>query len=224
MNERKTTVNSATNVIRLLLVDDHEMVRLGLRSMLDDTPDVQVVGDVGTAAGAVAEAIRLQPDVVLMDVRLPDRSGAEACLEIRSECPNTRVLFLTSFTDELAMLTAVAGGAQGYVVKEIGREALIRAIKTVVEGHSVLDPSVTKSFLAKLQAGPSESADPRMDMLSSQELRVLALVAEGKTNKEIATELNLSDKTIKNYLSHVFQKLNVARRSQAAALFAKRTQ
>lgn len=209
--------------VRLLLVDDHEMVRVGLRAMLEQSGEVVVVGEAGTAADAVAEAVRLNPDLVLMDVRLPDGSGAEACSDIRNVCPDIRVLFLTSFADDLAVMTTVSGGAQGYILKEISREALIRAIKTVADGHSILDPSVTKPILARMRAVAVEPTGPEKESLSSQERRVLALVAEGKTNKEIAAELNLSDKTVKNYLSHAFQKLHVARRSQAAALFTKRS-
>jgi two-component system response regulator DevR len=223
MKVHNMTVTPDMKRIRLLLVDDHEMVRVGLRTMLEESGEVSVIGEAGTAADAVTEAVRLNPDLVLMDVRLPDGSGAEACSDIRNVCPEIRVLFLTSFADDLAVMTTVAGGAQGYVLKEIGREALIRAIKTVADGHSILDPSVTKPIIARMRAAAVEPASPEKESLSSQERRVLALVAEGKTNKEIAAELNLSDKTVKNYLSHAFQKLHVARRSQAAALFTKRS-
>jgi len=223
MKVHNMTVTPDMKRIRLLLVDDHEMVRVGLRTMLEESGEVSVIGEAGTAADAVTEAVRLNPDLVLMDVRLPDGSGAEACSDIRNVCPEIRVLFLTSFADDLAVMTTVAGGAQGYVLKEIGREALIRAIKTVADGHSILDPSVTKPIIARMRAAAVEPTSPEKESLSSQERRVLALVAEGKTNKEIAAELNLSDKTVKNYLSHAFQKLHVARRSQAAALFTKRS-
>lgn len=209
--------------IRLLLVDDHEVVRIGLRTLFSRTGEIQVVGEAGTAEDAVAEAVRLKPDVILLDIRLSDSSGLAASREIRMACPHTRVLFLTSFADEEVMVAAVLGGADGYLLKEIGGEALIRAIKTVAAGQSILDPAVTQSFLARLQALSTSAAQDGDDALSPQEQKVLALVAEGKTNKEIAADLNLSDKTVKNYLSHIFQKLQISRRSQAAAYFAKRS-
>jgi DNA-binding NarL/FixJ family response regulator len=184
---------------------------------------VQVVGEAGSASAALAEALRLKPDVALMDIRLPDGSGVEACLEIRAACPGTRVLFLTSFADDEVMLAAVIGGADGYLFKEIGGEALIRAIKTVAGGQSILDPAVTQSLFARMKAHSTSAAHGAEEALSPQEQKVLALVAEGKTNKEVAAALNLSDKTVKNYLSHIFQKLQISRRSQAAAYFAKRS-
>jgi len=190
--------------------------------MLEKSGEVHVVGEAGTAAEAMEAVARFKPDLVLMDVRLPDGSGAEACREIRRARPDTRVLFLTSFADEEAILTVMTGGADGYLLKEIGRDALLRAIKTVAEGHSILDPTVTRPVVERMQALSRDMTAPELNALSVQERRVLALVAEGKTNKEIAGELGLSDKTVKNYLSHAFQKLHVARRSQAAAMFARK--
>jgi two-component system response regulator DevR len=205
--------------VTLLLVDDHEIVRLGLRTLFAQASGIEVVGEAATAEGAVAEAVRTKPDVVVMDVRLSDSSGVDACREILEQCPGTKVLFLTSYDDEEAMLTAVFAGAHGYLLKEIGGESLLRAVKSVAAGQSILDPTATRTLMDRMQSLSVSGADS----LSAQETRVLALVARGKTNKEIATALDLSDKTVKNYLSTIFQKLRVTRRSEAAAIFSKRS-
>jgi DNA-binding NarL/FixJ family response regulator len=174
-------------------------------------------------AAAVQNAPRLQPDVVLMDIRLPDGSGVDACREIRAACPGTRVIFLTSFTDEDTVLGAVFGGADGYLLKEAGTGGLLQAIHSVARGHSILDPSVTQQVLARMRSLAANTPAQPSAELSAQQQKVLELVAEGRTNKEIAVALNLSDKTVKNYVRHVFQKLRVTRRSQAAAHFARRS-
>jgi two-component system response regulator DevR len=209
----------------LLLVDDHEIVRLGLRALFSRTRSIQVVGEAGTAASAVEEAQRLRPAVVLMDLHLPDESGVAACREIRAACAGTRVLFLTSYSDHDAVLATIFAGAAGYLLKEIGGEALIQAIENVAAGQSILDPAVTHIVLEGMKA-ISDQDDSSLSLhkdkresLSPQERRVLALVASGKTNKEIATALELSEKTVKNYLSNIFQKLQVSRRAQAAAIY-----
>jgi two-component system, NarL family, response regulator DevR len=207
--------------IKLLLVDDHEVVRVGLRTLLRSATRLQVVGEAETAASAVAEAVRLKPDVVLMDLRLPDGSGIEACREIRTACPKARVLFLTSYSDDEAVRSAIFAGASGYLLKEIAGEALIRAIESVAEGQSILDPAVTHCVLEQIRSASHEAGSGMSEVLSPQERRVLALVAAGKTNKEIAAALDLSDKTVKNYLSNIFQKLQVSRRSQATAVFVQ---
>jgi two-component system response regulator DevR len=214
-----------TAPIRLLLVDDHEMVRVGLRTLLGKTKTIQVVGEAGTAVSAVQEAVRLKPDVVLMDLRLPDGSGVDACREIRAACAATKVLFLTSYSEDDAVLSSVVAGASGYLLKEIGAGALIRAIESVATGQSILDPAVTRSVLERMKSiadqddSVSDVHKDKRESLSPQERRVLALVAEGKTNKEIATALELSDKTVKNYLSNIFQKLHVSSRAHAATIF-----
>jgi two-component system response regulator DevR len=208
--------------IRLLLVDDHKVVRVGLQTLLSQTDRIQVIGEAGTMEDAVTEAARLKPDIVLMDVRLPDGSGIEACREIRTARPQTRVLFLTSFADDEAVLATMFAGADGYLLKEIDEERLIRAIETVAGGQSILDPALTQRMLLRMKS-LSEPTAASQEELSPQEQKVLALVAEGQTNKEIASSLSLSDKTVRNYLSNVFQKLQVSRRSQAAALYARRT-
>lgn len=210
-----------TMSIRLLLVDDHEVVRVGLRTLFSRTETIQVVGEAGTAAAAVMEAARLKPDVVLLDLRLPDGSGVEVCREIRAECPQTRVLFLTSYSDDDSVLSAVFAGANGYLLKEVDGAGLLKAIALVARGKSILDSAVTNRVLDRMKSMSdlAESDKDKEWALSTQEKRVLVLVAEGKTNKEIAATLGLSDKTVKNYLSNIFQKLQVSRRAQAAAIF-----
>jgi DNA-binding NarL/FixJ family response regulator len=197
---------------RLLLVDDHEVVRAGLRTFLCEVDGLEIVGEADSVASAIAEAARLSPHVVLMDLRLPDGSGVDACREIRSAAPGIRVLFLTSHSDEQAVLSTVLAGASGYLLKDIGHERLVRAVRDAAAGRPVLGSLSAQPVAQRLQTA---------EALSPQERRILALVVEGRTNKEIAAALGLSDKTVKNYLSNAFQKLQVTRRSQAAALFAR---
>jgi two-component system, NarL family, response regulator DevR len=209
--------------IRLMLVDDHEVVRLGLRALFGQTDTIEVVAEAGTVADAIKGAAKHRPDLVLMDLRLSDGTGLEACREILSASATTRVLFLTSHSDEDAVVSTILAGASGYLLKEIGAKALISAIEMVSDGQSILDPKVTKPVLQRMSllAGNVPAKKQGEDKLSPQERRILALVVQGKTNKEIAKALSLSDKTVKNYLSNAFQKLNVRRRSQAAALFER---
>jgi len=210
----------AARGIRLLLVDDHEVVRLGLRTLFAKTDTIDVIGEAGSVAEATAQANLLRPDVVLMDLRLPDGSGIDACRDILSRAPATRVLFLTSYSDEDAVRATVLAGAAGYLLKEIGHTALIEAIEAVASGQSILDPKVTQTVLDQITDGVKADGTDR-EALSPQERRVLSQVVEGKTNKQIARALGLSDKTVKNYLSNAFQKLQVTRRSHAAVLFSK---
>jgi two-component system, NarL family, response regulator DevR len=215
-------LTTKTQAIRVLLVDDHEVIRVGLRTVLGQTQGVSVIGEAGTMAEAVQQAQRLKPDVILMDVRLSDGSGIDACREILGALPGTRVIFLTSYADDDSVLAAVLAGAHGYVLKEIDSPALLEAIRSVAKGQSILDSHVTERALRWLRGLHDLPATSGTDQLSSQEERVVALVAEGKTNKEIAVALGLSDKTVKNYLANVFQKLRITRRAQAAAFFVKR--
>lgn len=220
--DKRSTPASKGRLIRLLLVDDHEVVRLGLRALFNRTGNIHVVGEADTMESAVAQAVRLKPDVILMDVRLPDGDGIEACREIRSECPDIRVLFLTSYSDEAAVVSTMFAGAAGFLLKEIGGEALTRAVETVAKGQSIFDPTVMQRMIAQMHPQSEGEKPSPDDALSARDERILALVAEGKTNKQIAVQLDLSDKTIKNLLSVIFQKLQISRRSQAAALFVKR--
>lgn len=205
----------------MLLVDDHELVRVGLQTVLSRQEQLRVVGEAATVEDAVSEACALKPDVVLMDVRLGGGSGVDACRAIRESCPGTRVLFLTSYRDEEAVLAAVIGGAHGYLLKEINTDALLRAIYSVAQGQSILDPVITQPLLARMRSQQEDVSESQQTALSSQQQRVLALVAEGKTNKEIGSSLELSDKTVKNYIRFIFQKLKVTRRAQAAAYFIR---
>ncbi|CAI4033976.1 DNA-binding transcriptional activator DevR/DosR [Nitrospira tepida] len=212
--------------IRLLLVDDHEVVRLGLKTLFEEAGGFQVVGEAGTQSAAIAEAGRLRPDVVLMDVKLPDGSGVEACRSIRAAQPSARVLFLTSYADDEAVLATILAGADGFFLKDVSGDDLVRALRKVAGGQSILDGAVTQRVLARVKTLSSLTAaaagEEKQQALSPQEQKVLALVAEGKTNKEIASALALSDKTVGNYLSNIFQKLQVTRRAQAAVYYTKR--
>jgi len=210
-----------TKPIRLLLVDDHQVLRIGLRTLFTEAGGFQVVGEAATMAGAVTEALKLRPQVVLMDVRLPDGNGIEACRTIRTARPDTRVLFLTSFADDDAVLATILAGADGFLLKEVSSEQLINAVKAVSSGQSILDPAVTQRVLAKVKSLSVPAPQEKREPLSPQEERVLALVAEGKTNKEIAVALNLSEKTVGHYLENIFQKLQVTRRAQAAVYFTQ---
>jgi two-component system response regulator DevR len=203
----------------LLVVDDHEVVRQGLVALLDRRTGFQVVAEAGTAAEALEQARRFEPDLVVMDVRLPDGSGIEACREIRSELPNTRVVMLTSYPDEDAVLAAIVAGASGYLLKQVRARDLVAALETVAAGGSLLDPAVTGKVLERMRRIATD--DDELAALTKQERKILALVAEGKTNKEIAGEVFLSDKTVKNYVSSILAKLNLERRAQAAAYVAR---
>lgn len=219
---------TAQKSIDILIVDDSELVRTGLKTLLDAHARIagtllRLVGEASSANAAVAEAARLKPDVVLMDIRLPDGSGLDACRKILLGEPETKILILTSVIDDNLVYDAMSSGAHGYLLKEINALGLCQAIVDVAAGKFILDPAVTTHVLNLVRHGSKESREQdKLAMLSAQELRVLALVAEGKTNKEIAEQMGLSDKTVKNYLSNVFEKLKISRRSQAAVLYTAR--
>jgi two-component system, NarL family, response regulator DevR len=207
---------------RLLVVDDHEVVRQGLVALLARRPNFQVVAEAGTAAESIDMARRFKPDLVIMDVRLPDGSGIEACREIRDEMPDTRVVMLTSYPDEEAVFSAIIAGASGYLLKQVRARDLVTALESVAAGESLLDPAVTEKVLERMRRIATSGATDELAQLTAQEQKILLLVAEGKTNKEIAAEVFLSDKTVKNYVSSILSKLNLQRRAQAAAFVAKR--
>ena len=215
------TEGSVSRPLRLLVVDDHEVVRQGLVALLDRRADFQVVAEAGTVAEAIESARRMQPDIVIMDVRLPDGSGVEACREIRAERPATRVVILTSYPDEDAVLSAIVAGASGYLLKQIRARDLVTALQTLGRGESLLDPAVTEKVLERVRRIATGAYTDEMAQLTQQEQKILARVAEGKTNKEIAADVFLSDKTVKNYVSSILSKLNLERRAQAAAFVAK---
>jgi len=206
--------------IRLVIVDDHEVVRIGLEAVLNLTAGMKVVGHAARMEEAKKLCLRLKPDLVLLDIRLPDGSGIDAAREILSACPDTRIMFLTSYADDHTVLEAILSGAQGYVLKDIASDALIRAIKAVAGGEPLMDPRLTKHTLHWLKNLSTTQRQTRRVLLSPQEQRLLPLVAQGLTNKEIADQLQLSEPTVKNYLANVYSKLQVGRRSQVAAFYA----
>ncbi|MBI2912489.1 MAG: response regulator transcription factor [Chloroflexi bacterium] len=207
--------------ITILIVDDHEVVRMGLRTLLERRPGFLVVGEAGTVAESIASARQSQPDVVVMDIRLPDGSGVEACREIRDERPQTKVIMLTSYADEEALYGSIMAGASGYLLKQTRGQSLAEAIDRVARGESLLDPAVTDKVLERMRQLARGESD-ELAALSPQERKILALIAEGKTNKEIAQAVFLSDKTVKNYVSSILSKLNLRRRAEAAAFIAER--
>lgn len=208
------------NRVRLVLVDDSQVVRMGLRSLISTEPRVEIVGEAGSVATAVETCARLKPEVVLLDIRLPDGTGFDACRQILAKLPDTRVLVLTSVADETLVDEAIRAGAHGYLLKEIDGRGLLHAVFDVAEGKSILDPAVTARVIQLVKGGTNASRDA-LAVLSPQERKVLALIAEGQTNKEVASGLGLAEKTVKNYLSNIFEKLHVSRRAQAAAMFVR---
>jgi len=204
-----------------MLVDDHEVVRSGVKGMIQANPDLVVVAEAGTVADAVREAARARPDVVVMDVRLADGSGIEATREIRAAREETKVLMLTSFADDQALFASIMAGASGYVLKQIRGGELVRAIRAVGQGQSLLDPAVTASVLDRLRRGKHFMRDEKLARLSGQEERILSLVADGLTSRAIGVRLHLAEKTVKNYVSTILSKLEVARRAEAAAYLAR---
>jgi DNA-binding NarL/FixJ family response regulator len=210
-----------TPPLRVLLVDDHEVVRAGLRALLEGAEGVAVAGEAATAAEAVTEAVRARPDVAIVDVRLPDASGIEVCRELRSACPGTRVIMLTAYADEDALFAAILAGAAGYLLKQTRGADLVEAVRTVHAGGSLLDPAVTGQVLRRLRHADRPAAEGSDPPLTDLEQRIVALMAEGKTNREIAETVFLSDKTVKHYVSSILHKLGVGRRSEAAAWWAR---
>lgn len=205
--------------IRVVICDDHEVVREGLRGLIGRQAGMTVVGEAGTVAEAVEAATRASPDVVIMDVRLPDGSGVEACRAIREARPEVKVIMLTSYADDEALFASILAGAAGYLLKQTRGQAVVDAIATVAAGRSLLDPDVTGKVLQRLRESRAE--DPALASLTDQERKVLAGLAEGKTNREIGESLFLSEKTVKNYVSRILDKLGLARRGEAAAYVAK---
>ena len=206
-------------MIRVMICDDHEVVREGLRGLISRQAGMSVVGEAGTVAEAVEMAARSKPDVVIMDVRLPDGSGVEACRSIREANPDVRVVMLTSYADDEALFASIIAGAAGYLLKQTRGQAVVDAVTAVAAGRSLLDPDVTGKILERLRETRAE--DPALASLTEQERNVLAGLAEGKTNREIGEALFLSEKTVKNYVSRILDKLGLSRRAEAAAYVAK---
>lgn len=200
--------------MRIMVVDDHEVVRLGLNNLLARQPGWEVVGEAGTVADAIRLADELEPDVIVMDIRLSDGSGIDACREIVKNHPTIKVIMLTSFAEDDLLFNAISAGATGYVLKQVGNDDLLRAIETVAQGGALLDPSVTGQVLAKLRDSTRSEAFAN---LTDQELKVLALITQGKTNKEIAANLYLGEGTVRNYVSNILDKLGLSNRAEATA-------
>jgi DNA-binding NarL/FixJ family response regulator len=206
-------------VIRVYLLDDHEVVRRGIRDLLEAEPDIEVVGEAGLAAEAIGRIPLLRPDVAILDGRLPDGSGIDVCREVRSVDPSIRALILTSYEDDEALFAAIMAGAAGYVLKQIRGNDLVDSVRRVAAGQSLLDPAVTQRVLERIRHPQQEPDELRR--LTDQERKILALIAEGMTNREIAGKLFLAEKTVKNYVSSLLAKLGLERRTQAAVLATK---
>ena len=202
---------------RILLVDDHEVVRLGLKALLDRHPDFEVVGEAGSAREALEQVSNLQPSVVVMDIRLPGTSGIEACEEIVQNFPDTKVIMLTSYAEDEMLFSAIRAGASGYILKQIGGEDLVRALDAVGRGEALLDPAVTQRVFQEVRKAVKDEEASAFSHLSQQEKHVLLLVSEGKTNREIAKALFLGEGTVRNYVSSILSKLGVNNRAEAAA-------
>jgi two-component system, NarL family, response regulator DevR len=202
---------------RIILVDDHELVRIGLKSLLERHPQFDVVGEAGSAREALEQVEALKPDVVVMDIRLPGTSGIDACEQIVNQFPETKVLMLTSYAEDEMLFSAIRAGASGYVLKQIGSEDLIKAIESVGRGEALLDPAVTQRVFQEVRRAVKEEEASAFSHLSQQEKHVLLLVSEGKTNREIAKNLFLGEGTVRNYVSSILSKLSVNNRAEAAA-------
>lgn len=202
--------------LRILLVDDHEIVRLGIKSLLERYPQFEVVGEAANAQEALEKTLYFQPDVVVMDVRLPGKNGIEATREILKHRPETKIIVLTSYAEDDILFDAIAAGAAGYVLKQIGSDDLVRALMTVGRGESLLDPAVTQKVFQQVRSHARQAEDEYFASLTEQELTILGFVTEGLTNKEIARRVFLSEKTVRNYVSSILSKLNVASRAEAA--------
>jgi len=209
-----------TDQISVYLLDDHEVVRQGIKSLLEQNDDLKVVGEAGLAAEALRQIPQLKPDVAVLDGRLPDGTGIEVCREVRSRHPKTAVLILTSYDDDEALFSAVMAGAAGYVLKQVRGNEIVESIRRVAAGESLLDPTVTQKVLERIREG-APTADP-LDKLTRQERRSLEYIGQGLTNKQIADEMYLAEKTIKNYVTQMLSKLGLQRRTQAAVLVTKR--
>jgi two-component system, NarL family, response regulator DevR len=205
------------STLRLLLVDDHEVVRIGLRTMLSRYPDFEVVDEASTGQEAVRKALAHRPDIVVMDVRLSGMSGIEACKEITQGAPSVRVIMLTSYGDDDTLFESIAAGASGYVLKQVGSDDLVRKIQEVGHGAAAADPTTTSRMFARMREMARKREESAFSQLTEQELRVLALLADGKTNREIADTLSLGEGTVRNYVSSIFSKLHVKNRAEAAA-------
>ena len=208
-------------MLKILLVDDHEVVRLGIKALLSNYPEYEVVTEAANADEAVIKAQEYEPDVIIMDIRLPGKSGIDATREIMDELPDTKIIMLTSFAEDDLLFDAINAGAYGYILKQIGSDDLINALGTIGRGEALLDPALTQKVFKRVREASRKATDEAFATLSDQELRILALISEGKTNKQIASDIFLSEKTVRNYVSSILSKLNLSTRSEAAAYAVK---
>lgn len=208
-------------MLKILLVDDHEVVRLGIKALLSNYPEYEVVTEASTADEAVSRAREYKPDVVIMDIRLPGKSGIDATKEIIEELPDTKIIMLTSFAEDDLLFDAINAGAYGYILKQIGSDDLIGALNAIGRGEALLDPALTQKVFKRVREASRKATDEAFASLSDQELRILSLISEGKTNKQIAADIFLSEKTVRNYVSSILSKLNLRTRSEAAAYAVK---
>jgi two-component system, NarL family, response regulator DevR len=206
-------------MVRVFLLDDHDIVRRGLAHVFEVQDDIEVVGEAGTAAEALSRIPPTRPDVAVLDVRLPDGDGVEVCREIRSRHPEINCLMLTSFGDDEALFDAIMAGASGYILKQVKSDEIVQAVRFVAKGQSLLDPAVTGRVLERIRKGPEE--DVRLAQLTEQERSILELIADGLTNRQIAERIHLAEKTVKNYVSNLLSKLGMERRTQAAVYAAR---
>lgn len=208
--------------MKVLIVDDHEVVRLGLRTLLEQHRDLEITGEAATAGEAVEKALKTRPDVVLMDVRLPDNSGIQACREIRAAEPEIRVLMLTSYSDDEAVIASVLAGASGYILKQIETDNLYEAVLAVGKGETLLDSVMTRKVLEKIRTAHGDEPEKGIEALTKREREILELIAEGMTNREIAEKVYLSEKTVRNYVSSLLHKLDISHRTQAAVYYLEK--
>ena len=206
---------------RIMLVDDHEVVRLGLKALIDRHPEMEVVAEAATETEAVTKALAHKPAVIVLDIRLGGSSGIEACQQIMAQLPETKVIILTSYAEDEMLFAAIRAGAAGYVLKQAGGQDVIRAIEAVGQGHSLLDPALTERVFAEVRRAARAQETSAFAQLTEQERRILMLVAEGKTNRDIAQELHLGEGTVRNYVSNILSKLSVSNRAEAAAYAIK---
>jgi DNA-binding NarL/FixJ family response regulator len=209
------------DMLKIMLVDDHEVVRLGIKALLSNYPEFEVVAEASNAEEAVSRALEYKPDAIIMDIRLPGKSGIDATKEIVEHLPDSKIIMLTSFAEDELLFDAINAGAIGYILKQIGSDDLLNALDAIGRGEALLDPALTQKVFKRVREASRKATDEAFATLSDQELRILSLISEGKTNKQIASDIFLSEKTVRNYVSSILSKLNLSTRSEAAAYAVK---
>ena len=208
-------------MLKIMLVDDHEVVRLGIKALLSNFPEYEVVTEASNSQEAISRAKEYKPDAIIMDIRLPGKNGIEATKEIIADNPDTKIIMLTSFAEDDLLFDAINAGAYGYILKQIGSDDLLNALAAIGRGEALLDPALTQKVFKRVREASRKATDEAFATLSDQELRILSLISEGKTNRQIASEIFLSEKTVRNYVSSILSKLNLSTRSEAAAYAVK---